>query len=141
MTKDLKVKFLDEKAKLPTKAYPNDAGLDIFSISEVIIPPGEQKEVKTGIAIEVPKNYFTIIATRSSYGKNWLRCHMGIIDAGYRNEVSVWIFNHGKLPFEIKVGDKIAQLIILPNENFNVKEVVELSNSVRGKRGHGSSGK
>jgi len=152
----LKVKRLHPEAILPTKAYKKDAGIDLYAIEDVVIPAGEKREVRTGIAVEIPEGYHIQLHTRSSYGKKDLRCHLGIIDQGYRNEISVWVFNHqlradhSCLPLgilstissvEIKKGDKVCQMILLPVPEVEIEEVEKLSDSERGMRGHGSSGR
>ena len=143
----LKCKKLDPESKLPSKAYKGDAGIDLYSIEDVVIPAGQMGEVKTGIAVEIPEGHHLQIHTRSSHGKKQSRCHLGIIDEGYRNEISIWMFNHhpptpnltGAL--DIKKGDKICQMLLLPTPEVNIIEVDELSDSERGLKGHGSSGR
>jgi len=137
---DVKVKRLSPDVKLPTQAYKGDAGWDVYSVVEVYIPAGEMREVKTGISLEVPVGWQTQIHTRSSYGKKCLKCHLGIIDSGYRNEISVWLFNHGKEGHYIRKGDKVCQLLFLPVPEVKLTEVQNLNSSERGLRGHGSTG-
>lgn len=151
----LKVKKLDKNATIPTRAYQGDAGIDIYAIENQIIPPYEPQsitgidepvpmvmvEVRTGIAIEVPEGYYTEIACRSSLGKKGIRVHAGIIDSGYRNEITVWMQNFGSSQHIINKGDKVAQLIIKPVAVMDIQEVKKLSDSERGLKGHGSSGK
>lgn len=154
----MKVKRLHPDAKLPTKAYQGDAGLDLYAIEDKVIPvwngeevidfmslPAESMtEVKTGVAVAIPENHFGRVACRSSLGKKGIRLHLGTIDCGYRNEISILMQNLGKKPYEVKRGDKIAQLIIIPFKEVEIEEVVdseELPISERGMKGHGSSGK
>ena len=132
---------LHPQSQQPTKAYKNDAGWDLYSVEEKIIKPGELVEVDVGIATAIPEGYFGCIATRSSYGKKGLRCHFGIIDCSYRGRYSIWIQNHGNEDFEIRVGDKVAQLIILPVVGVEFEECLALPSSERGLKGHGSSGR
>lgn len=156
----LKVKKMHKLAKLPTKAYPlEDAGFDVYSVVDVTVQPRISREgkntvpsfaippnldpieIRTGIAIAVPVGYYTQVSCRSGLGKKGLRVHPGVIDSGYRAELSILVQNHGNKPIEIKVGDKVAQLLILPVPNFIVEEVAELPVSSRKTSGFGSSGK
>lgn len=151
----LKIKRLHKEAKVPTRAYQGDAGIDLYAIEAKMIPvykPGEfiefaslpqeaVVEIKTGIAIEIPEGHYGEIKCRSSLGKIGMRIHSGVIDAGYRNEITIWIQNLGQREYIVNKGDKVAQLIIKPVVNFEITEVKELSKSERGLKGHGSSGK
>jgi dUTP pyrophosphatase len=152
----LKVQRLHPEAKIPTRAYEGDAGLDLYAVEDKVLPVynGDERmlefahlpietvvEVKTGIAISVPKGKYTRIECRSSLGRKGIRVHGGIIDSGYRNEITVWMQNLGNQDYIIKKGDKIAQLVIMSVELLEVKEVEELEESERGLKGHGSSGK
>lgn len=127
-------------AKAPTRAYEADAGWDVYALDDVFIPTGGQREVKIGLAFETPAGYHIQIHTRSSHGKVMLRCHLGIVDAGYRNELSIWMHNFGSDNYVVKAGSKVCQLLFLPVPNIELKEVRELNPSERGLKGHGSSG-
>jgi dUTP pyrophosphatase len=152
----LKVKLLTANAKLPTKAYLGDAGWDLYATKACVIPKfdntiadidGEHElkttthEVDVGLAVEIPEGYFGMIADRSSLGKLGLRLHHGIIDSGYRGPISVFFQNFGKNPHVFQVGDKVAQLLILPVESGVASVVEDLTPSHRGEKGFGSSGK
>ena len=136
----IKVKRVNSKAKLPTRAYSFDAGWDLYAIEDVRLAPGEQRDVKVGLAFEVPEGWHMQIHTRSSYGKKMLRCHLGIIDCGYRAELSIWIANYGTNYQQIKAGDKVCQVLFLPVPEVKLVEVDSLNPSQRGEKGHGSSG-
>jgi deoxyuridine 5'-triphosphate nucleotidohydrolase len=144
-------------ARKPDKAYHKAACWDVFSVEDRTIPPGEWREISTGVSfapwphIYIPKLKLTItpfgnvafkLHTRSGLAINrGLRNHLGIIDNDYREVISVIMFNHGPNPARIKPGHKIGQL-----EFYRVSTVFfwkkdELSNSLRGRRGLGSSGK
>jgi len=149
----LKCKILETAAHLPTKSYEGDAGWDLYSVDDVVIHPGEQCEVRTGIVVEIPKGWHIQLRTRSSYGKRGLWCFPGTIDEGYRNELTIWLaylnlYRRNTVggydcleSFEIKKGAKICQMIILPVPKVKIVEVDELSKSERGLKGHGSSGR
>lgn len=135
------IKKLDDRVKMPTKAYEDDACFDVYALDDVWIPKTEQRQVDLKLSVEIPEGYFIQVNTRSSYGKNCLRCHIGIIDAGYRGELSVLIHNFGPDNYLIKAGDKVCQLAILPVPKVILKEVKNLSSSERDTKGYGSSGR
>ena len=137
----LKVKILNEKGKLPSRANPDDAGLDLFSAEKLTIQPKEWAKVSTGIAIEIPPGYYCRIAPRSGLALNYgIDVFAGVIDSSYRGELAVILYNAGGLPFEILEGQKIAQMIIEICQVWYPQEVFELSYSVRSEGGFGSSG-
>lgn len=144
----VKVKKLDPNAQLPTVAHSGeDVGYDVYALEDVTIPYGSTREVRTGLAIEAPEGHYFTIETRGSYGKTGKIVHRGIVDTGYRGEVTGHIRNTStnamtKDPLVIKQGDKFAQLVfhvaIFVDEFI---EVDELSESQRGDTGYGSSGR
>jgi len=137
----LKVKKLVSEAKLPIKKKKGDAGFDLYSIEEVVLKPGEKKLVRTGIALEIPKGYFGLIKDRSGLAAKYsLHCLAGVIDSNYRGEVKVVLINLGKETIKLEKHSRVAQLLIIPNPEFEVKEVKTLSNTERGDNGFGSSG-
>ncbi|MEO2154285.1 MAG: dUTP diphosphatase [Nanoarchaeota archaeon] len=141
MTFILKVKKLNEDAKLPVKKRKGDAGFDLYSNEEVILKPGERKLISTGIAIEIPKGYFGLIKDRSGLAaKNGLHCLAGVIDSNYRGEVKVVLINLGNEEVKLEKYSRIAQLLIIPVPEFEIEEVDELSNTERNEKGFGSSG-
>ncbi len=146
----VKIKKLCPDAITPTVSYKNDVGYDIYAVEDVEIPYGYTKEVKTGIALQLPEGYYCSVETRSGAGKAGKVNHRGIIDPDYRGEVSVFVRNISlnpdetktKTALEIKKGDRIAQLTFhkaIYVENFEV--VNKLDETERGEKGHGSSGK
>lgn len=137
----LKYKKLDPRAKEPTKANQSDAGLDLYALERAYIPAGQWRAVRTGLAFEIPEGWHLQVHTRSSYAKAMIRCHLGIIDAGYRNEVLVIVYNQGWEDFIVDVGAKFCQLLLLPVPNIILQEAESLTESERGQKGFGSSGK
>jgi dUTP pyrophosphatase len=136
----LRVKRLLPNAVLPTVAHlGEDVGYDLYACEDLTIAPRSGTGVRTGIAIEFVPPAGGIVKTRSSLARKRLMCNAGVIDAGYRGEIVVLIENLGETPYEIRKGDKVAQLLEHP---FLASEVVEsdLSNAVRGSKGFGSSG-
>lgn len=140
-TDTLKVRRVDEKAVLPTRAHPDDAGLDLYASQDGYIDGQDRASVLTGIAIEIPPGHFGMVADRSSMGGRGLKTSGGIIDSNYRGEIKVILNNLSKYPILIRAGDKIAQLLIIPVSLPKVVEVDSLSDSDRGTNGFGSTGK
>jgi dUTP pyrophosphatase len=139
----MKIKLLDKNAKVPFRANPTDAGSDLCSIENVKIFPLERKAISTGISVEIPEGYYGRIAPRSGLAyKNGIDVLAGVIDSSYRGQIKVILFNTDKDKFfEIKSGDRIAQLIIEDHFNLEFEVVDELSYTDRGEGGFGSTGK
>lgn len=140
---ELKIRKINTEAKLPEYAHEGDAGLDLFSVDDIIISPGESKLIKTGIQIELPKDTEAQVRPRSGLAlKNQITVlnTPGTIDEGYRGEVGVILINHGKEQFHVEKGMKIAQMVIKPVLKVIIKEVEELTDTTRGDGGFGSTG-
>lgn len=139
----LLVELIDNNAKMPTYAHENDAGLDLCSIDEVILSPGERKLIRTGIKIQLPSNTEAQIRPRSGlalkYGITVLNTP-GTIDEGYRGEIGVIIINHGQEKYLIEKGMRIAQMVVKPTLKVQVEQVLDLDESERGEGGFGSTG-
>lgn len=140
----LKVKRLTNTAKLPTRNKQGDMGYDIYADEDITLEFGKLESIRTGISIELPEGYGAFLVGRSGRtSSTYLRVNLGVIDNGYRGELLVM---NDVLPTswggveEIRKGDKIAQLIVLPLYDEDVVEVDELSESDRGDKGFGSSG-
>lgn len=140
----LNVGRLDARARLPTRAYPGDAGLDLYALDDGEIGPGERASVRTGIAVEIPDGQAGLVLPRSGLAAKHgiaLVNAPGLIDAGYRGEVRVLLLNTDQTaPFAISAGERIAQLVLVRIETPEVVEVDELAVSERGAGGFGSSG-
>lgn len=139
----LEVKKLDPRATLPSRANPNDAGLDLYCIEDVIINPGESGLVKTGISIALPPGTEGQIRPRSGLALKHQVTVLntpGTIDEGYRGEVGVILINHGQASVMLEAGSRIAQLVVKPVLMVEPLEVAELSATERGEGGFGSSG-
>jgi len=135
----IKIKKLCPKAVLPKYAHEGDAGMDIVAIDRKITD--RYLEYKTGLALEVPEGHVCLIFPRSSISKKDLMlCNsVGVLDSGYRGEL---VFRFQKFGEDIyKVGERVGQIIILPYPFIEIEEVETLSNSSRGKKGLGSTGK
>lgn len=135
----VKIKRLSENAKLPTKAHPTDAGYDLYA-SSCHYEDG-MLHYGTGVAVEIPAGYVGLVFPRSSIANTHLTLSnsVGVIDSGYRGEIKAKFRKGGSRGYN--VGDRIAQLIIMPYPEVTFEEVDELSESDRGVGGYGSSGR
>lgn len=139
MTLNIKIKKLHKDAVIPTKAHATDAGCDLYATSchyeDGMLHYG------TGIAVEIPEGYVGLVFPRSSIANTHLTLSnsVGVIDSGYRGEVMAKFRKGGTNAY--RVGERIAQLIILPYPEVVFEEAEELSESDRGTGGYGSSGK
>ena len=140
----LRVRRLDARATLPTRAYAGDAGLDLYALEEGVIAPGQRGSVRTGIAVEIPDGEAGLVLPRSGLAARHgiaLVNAPGLIDSGYRGEIRVLLLNTDpSAPFEIASGDRIAQLVLVKVQTPQVEEVEDLAVSERGAGGFGSSG-
>lgn len=138
----LKIKKLHPEAKMPKYAHPGDVGLDLLSLEDYELKPGERKIFFVGLALEFPEGFAAIVKDKSSLPKNaGIHTMGGVFDAGYRGEYNVNLINLGNEPYKIEKGDKIAQLIIYPVEIAELEEVEKLSPTSRGEGRFGSTGK
>jgi len=138
----LKVKRLCAEAKLPSYAYPGDAGFDLCASGERVLQVGEYGAVPTGLAFEIPEGFVGLIWDKSGLSiKKGLKTLAGVVDSGYRGEVLVGMINLGKEPHIFKGGEKVAQMLIQKVERPEIMEVENLNETQRGEKGFGSSGK
>ena len=136
----LKVKRIHPEAKLPIYGHPGDAGLDLFSVADRDIAPGEVFAVPTGIQVAVPAGYVGLVWDKSGLSLKAVHRLAGVVDAGYRGEVQVVMINLGDAPFAVKKGMKIAQLLVQPVAAVAVVEADSLDDTSRGDGGFGSTG-
>ncbi len=137
----IQIKKLNSKAKLPEYAHLGDAGMDLFSVESVTIKPGKKVVCQTGIAMKIPDGYVGLIWDKSGIAsKGGVKTMGGVIDSGYRGEVRVVLQNLSKEDYNIKEGDKIAQMLIQKVESPQIEEVEELDDTERGEGGFGSTG-
>jgi dUTP pyrophosphatase len=132
---------LSPDAVLPTRAHPDDAGLDLYGLEDILLIPGQGKVAKTGIALALPERHVGLVADRSSLAKRGIKTAGGIIDAGYRGEIHIVLWNISSEPIQLKAGERIAQLLIIPIATPAVAEVSTLDETMRGQKGFGSTGK
>ena len=143
---NLKIKKLDERATIPTYGSEYAAGADLYACIEdaLTIAPGETILVKTGLAMELPIGYAGLIYARSGLAsKRGLAPanKVGVIDSDYRGEVMVALHNHSNIAQSIEPNERIAQLVITPYIKGIFSETDDLSDTVRGEGGFGSTGK
>jgi dUTP pyrophosphatase len=140
----LRVRRLDPRAALPTRAHPGDAGLDLCALDDGRLAPGERAMVPTGVAVEIPHGQAGLVLARSGNAARHgiaLVNAPGLIDAGYRGELRVLLLNTDRSePFTWAAGDRIAQLVLVEVGLGAVVEVDALAESHRGAGGFGSSG-
>ena len=147
--KIINIKKTDENAKIPTYGSEFAAGADLYAVihneeNRVEILPGETAFIDTGIVMEIPNGYVGLV-----YARSGLSCKqglapankVGVIDSDYRGNIMVALYNQSSETRIVSEGDRIAQIIIQPVEQFGFKVTENLSNTVRGNGGFGSSGK
>jgi dUTP pyrophosphatase len=137
---ELKVKRVHPDAKLPVYGHPGDAGLDLFSVLDRELGPGDVFAVPTGIQVAVPPGHVGLVWDKSGISLMGVHRLAGVIDAGYRGEVQVVLINLGDGPFAVKNGMKIAQLLVQPVTAVSVVETGSLDDTSRGEGGFGSTG-
>ena len=142
---ELRVARLHQDARLPARARPGDAGLDLYAAEPASIAPGERASVGTGIAVAIPEGQAGLVLPRSGLAARHgitLPNAPGLIDAGYRGELRVLLLNTDPSgSFEVAPGDRIAQLVVTPVAEAVPVEVEALEETARGLAGFGSSGR
>ena len=138
------IKILSRDAQIPHMAYNGDAGVDLRSVERIVLEPRERAMVATGLAIALPEGYAGFVLPRSGlaakHGISIVNAP-GLIDSNYRGELKVILLNTDPdKSFTIEIGDRIAQLVVMPVPLIEFEHVDELSCSQRGASGFGSSG-
>jgi dUTP pyrophosphatase len=135
------IKKLSPTASAPTRGSAFAAGYDLYASKQATVPARGKVLVSTDLSIATPEGTYGRVAPRSGLAvKNFIDTGAGVIDADYRGEVKVLLFNHSDVDFEVKVGDRIAQLVLERIYTPEVLEVENLEESVRGAGGFGSTG-
>lgn len=144
---NIKVKRINERARIPYRATEGSAGCDLFACldEDVTLAPGERKLIPTGIAIEIPYEksagfVFPRSSVSSKYGISLSNC-VGVIDSDYRGEVKIPLINHSSEPYTIRNGDRIAQIVVMPVIDAYYVPADDLTETKRGEGGFGSTGK
>ena len=136
----MKIK-LDKGAFVPVRAHDTDAGADLRSPIETVIPARGSRVIDTGVHIQLPHGYVGMLKSKSGLNVIHGITSEGVIDEGYTGPINVKLYNHGYEPYSIERGDKITQLVIMPCEYVNFDLVDDLEDSERGSDGFGSTGK
>jgi len=141
MSETLPVRRLEASAVMPTRAHEGDAGLDLYALEDSTVPAGEGCVLRTGVALAVPPGHVGLVCDRSSMAKRGLKTAGGVIDAGYRGEVGVVVWNLSSRSQSVKKGERIAQLLIMPIAVPAPVEQDDLGATSRGSGGFGSTGR
>lgn len=133
--------MLSEGAKMPTRAHPYDAGLDLYAKEDAYIRANNGFVFDTGVHVQIPEGCVGFIKSKSGLMVNHGILTDGTIDCGYTGPIKVKLFNHGGSKYEVKAGDKIAQLVIVPCMLPKLELVDSLEETDRGDNGFGSTGR
>lgn len=137
----IKIKKLVPEATLPQIGRVGDAAMDLVACKDYALAKGEKALISTGIAIAIPAGFWGNIRDRSGLAaKHGLHTIAGVIDPNYRGEILVAMVNLGSEDYQIKAGDRIAQMLIQKFEDIEIEEGSELEETNRGEKGFGSSG-
>lgn len=132
---------LDEGAILPTRAHPDDAGLDLYSPVDAVVKPGTSWCIDTGVHVEIPRGYVGMLKSKSGLLFRHNVTSEGVVDAGYTGSIRVNLMNHSDWHYTVHAGDKITQLVILPILTPELEVVSSLGDTERGAGGFGSTGR
>lgn len=136
----MKVK-LDKGAYMPERAHETDAGADLRTPYGVIVPNKGSVVIDTGVHIELPPNTVGMLKSKSGLNVKYGITSEGVIDVGYTGSIAVKLYNHSDKPYELKAGDKISQLVVMPILTPSFELVDELEATERGDGGFGSTGR
>ena len=138
----LRIKKLDSSIISPNYVHEGDAAFDLRAGEEIVIKPGEKSIIGTKLIISIPKDYVGLIWDRSGLAaKNEITVLGGVIDSGYRGESIFGVINLGQEPYTIEKGHKVVQMLIQKIEKVDIVESDSLSETDRGEKGFGSTGK
>ena len=126
----------------PKRSSEHAAGADLFAMENIILAPGERQTISTGLSMAIPAGYVGLVWPRSGLAlKHGIDTMAGVVDSDYRGEVKVLLINHGKQPFKIQKGDRIAQMLVQKVESANYRMMDVLPGTRRGEKGFGSTGR
>ena len=138
---EMKMKvMIDPGAKMPTRAHPADAGVDLYSRESWCIMPGMAHSFDTGVHMAIPAGYVGMVKSKSGLNVKSGLTSEGVIDSGYTGSIVVKLYNHGKNPVMIEPGQKISQLVIMPIITPELTLVDSMEDTERGNGGFGSTG-
>lgn len=136
----MKIK-LDKGAFIPVRAHGTDAGADLRSPIDTVVPAMGSRVIDTGVHIQLPHGYVGMLKSKSGLNVKYGITSEGVIDEGYTGQIMVKLYNHSNYPYTVMRGDKITQLVIVPCEYLQFDLVDDLEDSERGDDGFGSTGK
>jgi len=136
----MKIK-LGKGAIAPTRAHDTDAGLDIYSPRYVLVHAGGSATIKTGVHVQLPKGCAGLMVSKSGLNVNHDITSTGLIDEQYSGEIVVKLYNHGFSDYQVRAGDKVSQLVVIPVRYEPVEIVDEIEGGERGTSGFGSTGR
>ena len=137
---NIKIKILSEHYVPPVRTSEGSAGLDLHSPYNLTLMPNKSHLIPMGFAVEIPPNFYVQLTSRSGFALRGITVLGGVIDSDFRGQVLLLLHNLSSIPVNIKVGDRIAQALILKTYRFPLVHVDELSITARGEKGMGSSG-
>ena len=143
---EVQIKKLNSKVKVPKYKTDGSSGVDLEAFIEnpIIVEPNSSKLIPTGISLSIPQDCEVQVRPRSGLAAESSISVLntpGTIDSDYRGEIKIILFNHGNEQFVVKNGDRIAQMVLVPVFKFQFEEVNELTQTIRGSGGFGSTGK
>ncbi len=139
---NIKIKRIRSEVPLPNITHDGDAGFDVCAAEDCMLAPAVQTSVPTGLAFAIPHEYVALVWDRSGMAiKHGIKTLGGVIDAGFRGEVRIGLINLTDAPYEIRKGDRIAQVLIQKVEYPTFEEVDTLDETARGAQGFGSTGR
>ena len=133
--------ILEDFAFQPTKAHEDDAGFDLYSPEDKVVPAHGSAVFDTGVHVELRKNSVGMIKSKSGLNVKHGITSEGVIDVGYTGSIKVKLYNHSDEDYEVKRGDKISQLVVMPFFNVRLNVVDEFETTERGDNGFGSTGR
>lgn len=139
-TKKMRI-VLDDGAYMPLRAHETDAGLDLRTPKDVIIPAKSSAVIDTGVHVELPPNTVGMLKSKSGLNVKYGITSEGVIDVGYTGSIVAKLYNHSETHVILKKGNKITQLVIIPIVPVDLEQVSELMATERGSGGFGSTGR
>ena len=136
----IRIKRTRDYVDIPKYAHSGDAGLDLCAAEKHRVPPLGTVRIPTGIAVAIPEGYQGEVRPRSGLASKGIHVILGTIDSGYRGEIEVVLFNSTGDFYNVRWGDRIAQLVVMPVVHVKLTEVRELDETERGEKGFGSTG-
>jgi dUTP pyrophosphatase len=139
----IKIKKLNSEAIIPHYSHEGDAGMDVYSVENVLINPNERKLIQTGLSFEISRGFEIQIRPKSGLALNsgiTILNTPGTLDSGYRGELKIILFNASNNPYQVKKSEKIAQIILTRYEEAEIEETNELTQTKRAEGGFGSTG-